>query len=440
MSELYRLFNEIKSDMPENCEEILTPEATAQIKRRFHAYARAGASGRRPYGRVAAAAVILIAAGLIGLPAGAGVYQKMQDSFTSDDGHLTVDVAIADTETEGAEESLSETQTEAALQPDGVFRVKVHEFTSEEISRWADVLFEGQAVYEAKLQMPGQAPSERVPCDWTFHDWWYYNGDVASGLWGAAGPEESSAGEQDLYAMTEDLHGKEAHLEVRKRTEPGQEREVLYFYYGKYWEAQRYEDFPVTEMKAEDAVRAAEALLDQLGIGDAWTLTRQDTGVWETFPDTVYDLTYKPVFAGKRLLSRSNLHIQVGGGHVLWFEIDSPLDLVETVDTQPETLSRDEAYEALKKYLMEDYQVIGAFYGYDTPEEQQRLIEDMGEDFEMQIYDAQECMCRIKDEEGTGTFLVVPAWHFKADIAGNGDTEFLVDAINGEIIRPEQGY
>ncbi len=428
MSRFYKMLNEMDQNVDLNEIEELTASEKQRIKARFHQ----SVSRKRLYykhsWKAAAAGILFVSAVVIFCtPVGAGIAEKIRDTFSGDDGHLefTVDIENPDTEAE-----ISFTDTAEMGAGGYVMQAGLHDFTSDEVRAWTEILFEGNQAMEADGSM--------MPCDWTFHSGWYYNQDQAA-MWEGTDDYERTEKEQVLKVFTDTLHGKTAEVYVIKHFLPEKCWENLFFSYRDGQEENFYDNFPQEQADAESSLQAAEVLLENLGMAKEWTLVRQDTvssDIRSNLPDLLYQFVFSQVIDGMIVDQGGMMIIEVVGGKIVHFEIQSPVEAVKAVDSDPAVMTCEEAYAILKTYLSQDFAVIGSLYTYDSPEELQVLTDDLGEDFEVFIDTAEECLYYVRGSEDPGNGMLVPAWKFHANVEGAGDMYLYVNEDTGGIIDP----
>lgn len=429
MSRFYKMLNEMDQDVDLNEIEELTASQKAKIKARFHQSVR---RKRRFYGyagKAAAAAVILIMSAAVTFctPVGAGIAEKIRDTFSSDDGHMefTVDIENPDTESEIPITDTAEAGTGACVMQAGL-----HEFTPDEVRAWTEILFEGNRAFDAD--------GSGVPSDWQFHSGWHYLQDQAA-MWEGTDDYDRTEKEQVLKVFTDTLHGKTAEVYVIKHFLPEKCWENLFFSYRDGEEDNFYESFPQEQADAESSLQAAEVLLENLGMAKDWTLVRQDTvssDVRSNLPDLLYQFVFSQVIDGMIVDQGGMMIVEVVGGKIVHFEIQSPVEAVKAADPEPAVMTCEDAYALLKTYLSQDFAVIGSLYAYDSPEEQQLLTESLGEDFDVLIDTAEECLYYVRDSDDPAKGMIVPVWKFHARVKGEGDLCLYVNEDTGEIIDP----
>lgn len=439
--------------------------------------------------------VILVAAALIVLNTTvilangqlrAKIGQIFQDNFktNSNDVDVTVEAKV-----EG------EIESESVNLP--VMRVKIHEITSEEVKSWANVLFEGATAYEpdntlskAEIEQliaeykeinnydkwaeeygnddeliqsmmdeydqvitnledeykTAPVTKERKDCDFVFRPYGYYE----------KGPMVSYEDDPDkmdlmkeLIAYTDDLNGHSANLVASQRDEEDFKLQNLLFYYLDEGEVP---NIPYKKLSESAMVEIADRLRDQLQLKD-WILKSViDNSDQEK---EHYTLCYAPTYKGVGVVNvgtgvktgdnnaanyyDTELRIDIYNGIVSAVNLTSPVDIVEVVDANPQTISYDEACLRFKEHVKTQYN-------------QAELAnpEQVGEEFsaskaEIEIKSVEQGLFRIKEQD-KDTFLYVPGWLFRGNYTLDG-SEFGVDypfviinALDGSVINPTLGY
>lgn len=360
-----------------------------------------------------------------------------------------------------------------------VLRVLPHEISSEDLQRWAEVLFEGNTAYDgrevatksdieqnilelresmnngdlreeassekeyeeyldyyedliADLQKEYEtAPESYEPqeTDWTFHSWDYYE-QVDEDL------------KKTLYFIAKTkLNGYTATIKAANRNENDYLLHTLRFLYEEEGEM---EEIPYRSISVEEAQMQAEQIIEQIQPGE-WELARCSDDSSENV--SLYQLEYVPKYEGVPMaedgyidirsedLYAANLYytvlrISIMNGIVQSAELLSPMDVEEVVNENVKTLSFEEIYDSFKNYAQASFS--------------QETLEEMGVVGGVTIDQIEQKLFRIKEKNSEDSFLIVPVWVFSQTISdGENQTKInwgIVNAVDGSMINETLGY
>lgn len=132
----------------------------------------------------------------------------------------------------------------------------------------------------------------------------------------------------------------------------------------------------------------------------------------------------------------SKLEIVVYNGIIQSVCLTSPLDIVETVEEDTDTLPFEKIYQQFRTQMNLQYSEKGTLAN---------LAGDESAEVKIKVSDIRNGLFRIKEKNNEDTFLMVPAWSFTGVFYINGDAFdeinlCYVNAIDGSIIDPKLGY
>lgn len=383
------------------------------------------------------------------------------------------------------------------LEKKPVLRVKPHQIQSEEVKKWANVLFGAVPVYEPIRELSkediedsilkykqwsdeeqlyeeygneaevkkvleeyqkriswlkGQYESapekvERKKTDWTFHPSEYYFTDA--GYW------EEQKDQYDYLENTycleiasmDDSTGHFPVISATNRDQSDYKVNMLWFYYD---DETQMDDIPYLELSEEEAKKLIDEKKKDLNLYN-WGMVKLDK--FDEENECSFRFTYLPEFLGISTLLcpeidmqaddvyaasyyYSKLEIVVYNGIIQSVCLTSPLDIVETVEEDTDTLPFEKIYQQFRTQMNLQYSEKGTLAN---------LAGDESAEVKIKVSDIRNGLFRIKEKNNEDTFLMVPAWSFTGVFYINGDAFdeinlCYVNTIDGSIIDPKLGY
>ena len=379
-----------------------------------------------------------------------------------------------------------------------VIRAASREISMDEIRKWADVLFEGKTVYEPQTRESKSEILERIAeikglmdedelleiygtkeavagmmkyyqemldeyeakysdapdnieekeTDWAFHTEAYYN-DIYSG--------EDSDGIQYFECMAHNVNGHTATISVMNRDRDDFKINMLFFYYQNSEEL--LVDHPLKVLPEEEVKRIADETIEELGLEKEWVIYDINTN---EFSDRCISMVrYVPCYNGINLIPvrlmfisgdayarkmyYSELTVTITNGLVEGIELQTPLEQKEVINDNVKIIHFEEAYRIFKEQAFLQFTKESLLDKEDPGYSQQHAY--------VCVNKVQKGLFRIKEKDKEDSYLLVPAWLFcgwrdygygdstpSADMHGESTPVMIINAIDGSIIDPNQGY
>ncbi|MCD7770307.1 MAG: DUF6034 family protein [Oscillospiraceae bacterium] len=316
------------------------------------------------------------------------------------------------------------------------------------------------ATYEA-LYADASETVEKQLCQWTFYPMSHYD-DAGWNL-----TSDSDYDGTELIKAASEIDGLSYVFSVSNRDEDDYRLHNIFAYVDDLLVSttEKYSAQEPTDEEAADALETAESILSQLPFGN-FIIDSCETSEFID-PDsglTLYSITITacPVYEGvsvtrqEQLLTVKNedayasdyyyedIQMQFSGGNLVYFEYDSPMDLVAVVNENVEVLSFDEAIETLTTQLQ--LSVLTAEEGDPEPPASA----------EYTISEVEFSLVRTRIKNNEADFYLLPAYTFRGtytlydadgnitmsseDFGGDAETILVINAVDGSIIDTTLGY
>lgn len=366
---------------------------------------------------------------------------------------------------------VTEAKVEFVENPLPVVRVRPHVITVEEAKLWSDVLFEGKTAYEPEVLTKAEieeriltlkektgnqetliteggsekkaeslkeyydkliesyeqeyksAPenSEKAECRWKFHSYDYYQENAS--MWEESEEFESLKKTELLKAVTDDLNGHSAIIDVTNRDENDFKMHMLWFY---YTDQEEMTDIAYKELSEEKAIELGNQTLQKLEL-EGWSLWDiQDTSMEEVNSFVLY---YTPVFEEVKTILGPDISVKsedlyaanfyypkielhIYNGIIMSVEMTSPLDVVKIENSDVVTIDFDKIYKAFQSQMKTKTNRDTFIDPADPAADEYSL--------ELKVTDITQGLFRIKEKNNEEEFLMVPAWTFSGDVIVNG--------------------
>ncbi len=376
-------------------------------------------------------------------------------------------------------------------------RVKPHDITEDDVKKWGEVFFEGQTAYEPKAQYTKAELEEKIlmlkklnnpdtllevygseeaveimqaaydkdiayyesiynstpdeidkrECDWQFHPLDYY--DIDAGLWEGNDEYKSLKKSEEIAAVCVTEEGYEKYLmSTRRKENDYRVNTILYAVRSDDTILQKESD---KELSKEETANMASDLIKKLGL-EEWTendsyTVRDEDGLLYAFS---YSLNYdgKPIFfdyidaesedSYAAIYDYPSLNVTVLNGVVSNVMLISPLEAVETLEENVETLPFEEIYDRFKSQMENQY-TISSFIEFGDADA------EVSHTAEIKITSIKQGLFRVSEKNKDYSYILTPVWRFTGEIfvddSSWGESNVCyVNAIDGSIIDPKLGY